>query len=102
MHRTCPLLTQSRHRECSAKLADFYSIYSVDDLKDVRGLTLAVSQTPRAEYRSKPSDFRWTKVQLGDTNGPRDFVPPALSLLQGSRTGRLRPKLWQTSAVVAL
>jgi hypothetical protein len=31
--------------QCEYLLPDFYSIYSVDDLKDVRGLTLAVSQT---------------------------------------------------------
>ena len=35
---------------------------------------------------------RWTKVQLGDRNGPRDFIPPALNYppSKGSRTGRPR------------
>jgi hypothetical protein len=66
MHCTCPLMTQSGHRECSAKclLPDFYSIYSVDDLKDVRGLTLAVSRTSRAYGRGRP------------LNAPSAFIHP--------------------------
>ena len=82
----CPLMAQSGHRECNAKcsLPDFYSIYSVDDLKDVCGLTLAVSRTSDANMTDRGLARRWLRDQLPVSVGgmrampqPHNFNPTA-------------------------
>jgi hypothetical protein len=48
--------TQSGHRECNANICYFYSSYDFDylkDLKDVRGLTIAVSQASDADITGR-------------------------------------------------
>ena len=48
---------------------------------------------------SREFNRRWTKVHLGDWNGPRDFISPALNILHpeagpgglGRNFGKLRP-----------
>jgi hypothetical protein len=103
----------SGHRECNAKcsLPDFYSIYSIDDLKDVCGLTLAVSRTSHAtaptevlpaggiaerpialppvsvgEMRAmpQPHNFNPTAPPIGKRRCPMCGLPMFLSLIEPS------------------
>ena len=56
LHCICPLMPQSGHRECSASVCYFCSSYGFDylkDLKDDRGLTIALSQASDANITGR-------------------------------------------------